>query len=240
MGLHRRVALLCALAGACLPACAAEVEDSAGADVGVQGQTLAELQVDGARVRFLELEPGAPIALAFSAPGESPLADPAVKDMTLVEMYEHWTHQPAPELLRTAQDRAVVMAQEDAAMAAKVGAELNVTPEAADTIDKLSSEEFAYWYCDGRQICHLWVTGTGEYERYTTRVSGTVNPVYGRVRLQIRMYKVIGGWRNVGVTDVQEDEEVSYNTTTGGIARPLKVKVYEADGDTYHWAHGWN
>jgi hypothetical protein len=81
-------------------------------------------------------------------------------------------------------------------------------------------------------------TGTGEYQRWTSAVHGWVNPYRGEVSLQVRV-RFAGGWQNVAVASMPQDRELRYFTDYV-VARDQKVKVHDADGDGYHWTHGWN
>jgi hypothetical protein len=233
---------LSCLSGLAALGCAADVEHEPAA-VAMAEQTLAEVRIGGAQVRFVEQRAGLPLAVALTERGQAnPLLDPAIQGKDVVQIYEYLTHEPAPPALQAARSRARAVAAElDPAEAIDPGAS-DQPPQAIELIDKaaLSDQQFLDRYCHGSpstQICNLSVTGTGEYQRYTPAVWGYVNPYRGEVRLQIRV-KFITGWENVYVSDVPQSKEFSYMQSYI-IKREIKVKVFEADGDGYHWGHGW-
>jgi len=215
--------------------CAAEVGEAP--EVELAQEPLAVIEVDGAQVQFLEQRRGSPFVIAYSVPGQNPLADPALADLTIVELYERLAGESAPLALHEALEREYEAAAE---LAVPEGEELELDtePEASEWVEKaLTDTQFRATYCGLVQICHTDVTGTGEYNRYTRAVRGWVNPWQGDVSLQVRV-KFITGWQNVAVAEVPQDVE-AYYWTSYAINREQKVKVHNADGDFYHWAHGW-
>jgi len=215
--------------------CAAKTETVPEAQL--SKQQLAVIDIDGAEVQFLEQREGFPFVIAYSEPGQNPLADLSLQGLNIVELYERLTGEQAPLALEQALEREYEVAS-DLAPAEGEQAEPDLEPEASDWTEKLSAADFRAIRCAGQEICHTNVTGTGEYQRYTSAVHGWVNPYRGEVSLQVRV-KFITGWENVGVASVPQDRELHYFTDYV-IAREQKVKVHNADGDGYHWAHGWN
>ena len=217
---------LCSLAVLAFGACASEVADT----TEPAQQVLAELEVDGAHVQFVELEPGSIVILARSRNGTDPLADRSLRALTPVQLYEHWTDKPAPQVLLDAPRRAAEAARNE------VHDEEEPVGLAASA---LTGEEFESRYCPPYKLCLKDHTGTFEKEVGANGVDGYVNPIVGDVKVQIRVKKITG-WGNILVDDIFENELVHYWGVSGTINnRPMKVKIFEADGDTYHFAMDW-
>jgi len=223
---------LTAIAGA---SCASEVETVPEAQLAQQ--QLAVVHIDGAEVQFLEQRKGFPFVLAYSEPGQNPLADLSLEGLNVVELYERLTGEAAPLALEQALEREYEAASE-LALPGEFEADPDLEPAASDWTQKLSADDFRAIHCPGQELCMTSRTGTGEFQRYTSAVHGWVNPYRGEVSLQVRV-RFITGWQNVATADVPQDRELHYFTDYV-IARDQKVKVHNADGDGYHWAHGWN
>src|SRR5690349_8621100 len=177
-------AALCALAGLYVPACAAEIDEGS-ESVEAEQQTLTEIQVGDARVSFVEISPGNLITLARNPPGKSPLSDPAVRELKPVQLYEYLAKQPAPDVLRAAQDRSDALEREAlAAGTAPAPAAQDTASEVADAepdaetlVDKRLAAEFEALYCGhGVQKCLIYVTGNRSYEVWTKGIYGALNP----------------------------------------------------------------
>lgn len=239
-------AVICALAGLFAPACAFETDDGGVEDsVDIAQATLLEIKVDDARVSFVELGPGGLMVMARQpSGGVSPLADPAVRELNVLEQYEYWTNQPAPEVLRAAQERSIALEQEWIAAGEEPGPiapEVLQAPEDDSSVDKLLQEEFEAMFCGNVQKCLIYVTGDREYEIRGNGIAGTVNPIYGNVKLQLR-WRQASGWSNIPGWHftVYQDEVVTYGAGIGSIiGRLFRAKVYEAQNDIYNWAHSW-
>lgn len=227
----RRLTLASCLLAAAGAGCAAEVETVPEAEL--SKQQLAVVRIDGAEVQFLEQRLGVPVVIAYSEPGQNPLADPSIIGLNVVELYERLTGEDAPLALERALEREYEIASELALPEGDAAA-----PDLEPQVFKgYTDAQFAASRCGGTQICHTSVTGTGEYQRYTRGVHGWVAPYRGQVSLQVRV-KFITGWENVAVANVPQDFEVRYYTSYA-INREQKVKVHNADGDGYHWSLGW-
>jgi hypothetical protein len=226
---------------ATLTGCAAEVPGTP-EDLGSSANTLLQVDVNGVPVRFVELDQGLVFALANSAPGHNPIADQAIQGMSITQMYTHWTGQAAPEVLVAAELRGLELAATDAVIPADPEIAPDVVPERDAFVPKakLSDAEFRDAYCVDMQICHLSITNTVEYEKRSAWIAGFVNPYRGDVTLQVRVYKVAGGWRNTLVSDILEGSETRY--TGGGnplVERQTKIKIFNAEGDGYHFSMMW-
>jgi hypothetical protein len=226
---------------ATLAGCTAELP-GAQEEPGSSANTLLQVDVKGVPVRFVELDQGLVFALANSAPGHNPIADEAIQGMSITQMYTHWTGQAAPEVLVAAEQRGLELAKEDIVIPADPELAPDVAPEHDAFVPKakLSDAEFQDAYCADMQICHLSITNTVEYERRSAWIYGFVNPYRGDVTLQVRVYKVAGGWRNELVSDILEGSETRY--TGGGnalVERRTKIKIFNAEGDGYHFSMTW-
>jgi hypothetical protein len=206
-------------------------------------RTLLEVEVKGVPVQFVEFNKGVLMALATSAPGQNPIGDAAIRGMTLTQMYEHWTGTQAPPALVEAQLRANAATGAGDDIPADLEDAVQLATPARDTFvpkSRLTAQQFQDAYCGDMQMCQTNITGTIEYEHRSAWIAGEVNPYRGDVTLQIRAYTVIGGWQNTLVRDILDGQEIRF--TGGGnplVPRKTKVKIYNADGDGYHFAMTW-
>lgn len=92
------------------------------------------------------------------------------------------------------------------------------------------------------EVCDTDKSTGKEWGPYRTGfLYGVLNPTAGTVGLQIRMYKAIGGWRNIVKEDVAEGREKEFHGEGGAVVRrDHKIKAENvASSDRYHMFFTW-
>lgn len=210
------------------------VDDEANLDE--RPNPLAEVNRAGNTVRFYEPEPGYIVTVADHEEGRPLLASAELRNKNALEIYETLAGSSAPKLLRAAFQRlrANQAVEGDATRALP-----EFTPRGTGNKAILSAFDFQEKYCTEftTQTCDTDKNAGKEWGPYRTGwLYGVLNPLSGSVGLQIRMYKTIGGWRNIVKEDVAAGREKEFFGEGGPIVRrDHKVKVEFVDpGERYH------
>jgi hypothetical protein len=214
-----------------LSACAGDTADSVPSGVGESAapasedelpvQTkLAELSVRGVAVRFLQTSPENVIVVAGSDTPDNPLGDPEIQGMSVVEMYEHFAHAPAPAALTavSAASKATVSAGSIAGGAPQGGGQKHLP------------DEFRATYCtDWHMTCvpNAWLEDI-DWAGRATWVNGLVEPVNGDgISLRVREERPVKGWHTIYYEpQINVGQHWRWHASAGGFyARRMQVYV---------------
>ena len=224
-------------------ACAASTDaDASDTDretaVSAEQRLLAAVDIEGGKAQFVATGPDELWITTDTVGVSSPLHDPALRGLNAAETYEYWTGTKAPAELV---EHASRMARPDNALVheiahSEVGGGVGVTTAA------LSGTDFMNGYCDGMEYCWLNRTGTWENEERARYWLGYVDAVQGDMTIQMRRRDVAGGWGNVWTKDLPGGHVYGALGATSDAVnkRPLKFKIYNADGDIWQLAANWD
>ena len=110
--LIRKLLCTCMLLGpgACVADTGAESGDAEGvASVAAEQRVLAEIDVPGGKAQFIAFDEETVLTVTDTAGVQSPILDPAVRELNAAEKYEYWSGRQAPaELVARQAQRAGV------------------------------------------------------------------------------------------------------------------------------------
>jgi hypothetical protein len=225
---------VCAITVLGLAACAGNVAQSEDEPVEATGAASAlvivEAQIAGGKAQFIELDPETLLITTNTTGVSKPLRDPELRGLDAAQIYQHWSGEAAPARLV---ELVAKVTKNSAAMREDSG-------RVVGTSAALSSEEFQAMHCGGEQYCWLNKTGTWENEERARYWNGWVDAARGNVSIQMRRHQAFGGWTPVWSADVLEGQTQDFYATSDVLnRRPLKFKIFNADGDRWHFAGTW-
>lgn len=223
-----------------LAGCAADVsmEDEEGAPVvAAEQELLAELDIEGGKARFVAVSDELWV-FTETVGRPTPLSDPTLRGLNAAEIYESWSGRQAPTALS---ERVLQMWPEGLELSDAPGAHEVAAGPVASSASALSNVDFANQFCGGMQFCWLDRTGTWEREQQARYWLGWVDSVRGDMTVQMRRWEIFGGWTSVWVRDVPSGTVLGALGATSDALnkRPLKFKIFNADGDHWHLAAHW-
>jgi len=195
--------------------------------------TLLELQLDGAKLEFVEVEPGLLMVMSQTARGvPDPLAREDIQGLDVLDLYERLAGREPPLELLEAEERSQ-----------RLGGALEPVQRVGVNPQALTAAEFFSTHCDGMALCYLDQTANrewGEYRVYDAH--GVVDAVSGTVAVQIR-HRRVRDWSNDQYIHVPQGEVKHwvYFSPRTLVQFRLKVAVYEVDpGDRYHFTMSYD
>jgi hypothetical protein len=223
--------------GACAVETGSAPDNEAVTEVSTEPLVLAEAEVPGGKAQFLALADETILVVTDTVGVAPPMRDPAVRGLTIVETYEYWTGEAAPAAL-------VARARQLPLAVPGVNGELleRETPEGvAATSQALSAAEFSSAFCTYPLLDFCWVdrTGTWEYERSSRYFHGIVDAVRGQMTVQLRRRDAFG-WKELWRHPIFEGHMYDMSGASEAVGtRPLKFKIFDADGDHWHLYLNW-
>jgi hypothetical protein len=228
-------ALLLGLAG-CAAETSAAVDEQVEGDLVSQELVLAEAPIAGGKARFLAVDADTVLVTTDTVGVEDPMRDPALHGLTIVQAYEYWSGEAAPAALVARAGELLLAVPNRGGQALDRAPVDGVAPAAA----ALSAAEFSGFCNSTTDFCWLDRSGTWEYEHSSRYFIGTGDAVRGDVTVQMRRWEVFGRWTQLWKTPVPQGHLVSMSASSGAVfGRPLKFKIFDADGDHWHVALDW-
>jgi hypothetical protein len=167
---------------------------------------------------------------------ENPLHDPALRGLTIVEAYEYWAGEAAPAEL-VARARQLILSVPGAEAGPLAG---EAAGGVAPTASALSAAEFVGFCHAAVTYCWLDRTGTWEREHNSRYFYSTTDAVRGDITVQLRRWEVWGGWKQVWKRPLPQGHLLSASGASEAVfTRPLKFKIFDADGDHWHTTANW-
>jgi hypothetical protein len=216
-----------------LGACAADTDGSAsGADLEDQavddsdekpaGDELAALTVRGMSVKFLRTSSDGVVILSGGKTFDSPMSDPALHGLSVVQIYEHLAGSAAPAALASLPAASEVLAVSGSS-----------EPAPAHSSNKQTAEEFKAQFCVNRACSTDVWTDDIDWSGRAKVMDGAINLFNGDgVAVRIREDRPVKGWHTLLYWEVKVGEIWTWHATAGGAyARPMEANVEQRNND---------